>query len=75
MRPFLTLHDPARASDYYARGLWTDDTFYDATQGNGIPNNENLQYLPDFTVGQKAYWKHNVRLRRQIRLRAAFWQI
>ncbi len=28
MRPFLTLHDPARAKRYYADGLWTGDTFY-----------------------------------------------
>lgn len=28
MRPFLTLHDPARARSYYERGLWRDDTFY-----------------------------------------------
>ena len=28
MRPFLTLHDPSIAQAYYARGLWTGDTFY-----------------------------------------------
>lgn len=28
MRPFLTLHDPARAKVYYEAGLWTRDTFY-----------------------------------------------
>lgn len=28
MRPFLTLHDPTRASSYYDAGLWTHDTFY-----------------------------------------------
>ena len=28
MRPFLTLHHPARARRYYAEGLWRDDTFY-----------------------------------------------
>jgi len=28
MRPFLTLHDPAKARAYYDQGLWTDDTFY-----------------------------------------------
>jgi acyl-CoA synthetase len=28
MRPFLTLHDPARAREYYDRGVWRADTFY-----------------------------------------------
>lgn len=28
MRPFLTLHDPANAQDYYQAGLWKHDTFY-----------------------------------------------
>lgn len=28
MRPFLTLHGPARAAAYYEKGLWTGDTFY-----------------------------------------------
>lgn len=28
MRPFLTLHDPAAARDYYTAGLWRQDTFY-----------------------------------------------
>lgn len=28
MRPFLTLHDPARAAGWYEAGLWTRDTFY-----------------------------------------------
>jgi acyl-CoA synthetase len=28
MRPFLTLHHPARARRYYEQGLWRPDTFY-----------------------------------------------
>ena len=28
MKPFLTLHDPQTAREFYARGLWKDDTFY-----------------------------------------------
>ena len=28
MRPFLTLHDPAQARDYYDGGVWEADTFY-----------------------------------------------
>lgn len=29
MRPFLTLHHPAKARRYYADGLWANETFYD----------------------------------------------
>jgi len=43
-------------------GVWTDTTYYDATQGRGIPNVQNVQYLPPDTIGQPAYWLHNVRL-------------
>ena len=28
MRPFLTLHDPAQAGEYYDSGVWRPDTFY-----------------------------------------------
>lgn len=28
MRPYLTLHDPARAKSYHDAGLWGSDTFY-----------------------------------------------
>ncbi|APZ55301.1 class I adenylate-forming enzyme family protein [Salipiger abyssi] len=28
MRPFLTLHDPSAARQYYDAGLWQDETFY-----------------------------------------------
>jgi acyl-CoA synthetase len=28
VRPFLTLHHPAKARLYYEQGLWTSDTFY-----------------------------------------------
>jgi len=28
MRPFLTLHDPARAKSFHDQDLWTSDTFY-----------------------------------------------
>jgi len=43
-------------------GAWTDDTFFDGTRGKGIPNDENIQFLPDDTIGQKAHWLHNVAL-------------
>jgi outer membrane receptor protein involved in Fe transport len=43
-------------------GTWKDDTFFDASEGKGLPN-ENLQtFLPDNTIGQEAYWIHNLRL-------------
>lgn len=29
MRPYLTLHHPARARAFYAAGLWRDETMYD----------------------------------------------
>ena len=28
MRAYLTLHEPARSRDWYARGLWGNDTLY-----------------------------------------------
>ena len=43
-------------------GAWTDDSYYDATAGRGIPNNQNKLFLPDNTIGQEAYWLHNVML-------------
>jgi outer membrane receptor protein involved in Fe transport len=43
-------------------GTWTDDTYYDATAGRGIPNNQNVQYLPANTIGQRAFWLHNLLL-------------
>ena len=43
-------------------GVWTDDTFYDATGGKGVPNIQNQQFLPEGTIAQNAYWLHNLRL-------------
>lgn len=34
MRPFLTLHDPARAKAWYEKGLWKQDTFYSLMAGH-----------------------------------------
>lgn len=34
MRPFLTLHDPARAAAWYEAGLWRRDTFYTLMAGH-----------------------------------------
>ena len=43
-------------------GTWTDTSYYDATKGRGIPNTENIQFLPEETIGQPAFWLHNLRL-------------
>jgi iron complex outermembrane receptor protein len=42
-------------------GVWTDTTYYDATQGRGLPNIDNIQFLPDDTIAQPAFWLHNLR--------------
>jgi len=41
-------------------GAWTDTTYYDATQGRGIPNVQNVQFLPKNTIAQPEFWLHNL---------------
>jgi iron complex outermembrane receptor protein len=41
---------------------WTHDIFFDPSEGRGAPQGPNRAPLPDFAVGQAAYWIHNVRL-------------
>jgi outer membrane receptor protein involved in Fe transport len=41
---------------------WTDDIFFDATEGRGALDDKGNQPLPDYAVGQRAYWLHNARL-------------
>jgi len=43
-------------------GVWTDTTYYDATEGRGIPNTDEILVLPEDTIAQRAFWLHNVRL-------------
>src|SRR5262249_21266689 len=43
-------------------GAWSDTTYYDATKGRGIPNPDNFQFLPKYTIAQRAYWLHGLRL-------------
>ncbi len=43
-------------------GTWKDDTYFDASEGQGVPNVDNEIFLPEDTIGQRAYWVHNVRL-------------
>ena len=43
-------------------GTWTDKTFFDQTKGTGIGNLFGEKFLPDNTIGQEAFWLHNMRL-------------
>ena len=43
-------------------GAWTDVTYFDATEGRGIPGIQNKPILPEDTIGQQAFWVHNARL-------------
>ncbi len=42
-------------------GTWTDHSFFDQTRGVGIGNDEGENFLPDDTIGQPAFWLHNLR--------------
>ena len=44
MRPFLTLHQPGLARDYYRRGLWTDDTAYGLMAAHAAARPEDPAY-------------------------------
>jgi iron complex outermembrane receptor protein len=41
---------------------WTDDVFFDAAEGRGSPNSDGVSTLPPLTIGQGAFWLHNLRL-------------
>jgi iron complex outermembrane receptor protein len=41
---------------------YKSETFFDATEGTGLPRREGQEPLPEFALGQKGYWLHNVRL-------------
>jgi outer membrane receptor protein involved in Fe transport len=43
-------------------GAWSDDVFFDPTQGRGVPNSMGERYKPRCTIAQCAFWLHNVRL-------------
>ena len=43
-------------------GAWSDDIFFDVTQGRGAPDPTGRTNLPEYTAGQRAFWLHNVRL-------------
>ena len=42
--------------------VWSDTNYFDATEGRGIPNRENVNFLPKDTIAQPAFWLHNLRL-------------
>jgi outer membrane receptor protein involved in Fe transport len=41
-------------------GAWTDDTYFDATEGQGIVNQQGLLWMPENAIAQPAYWLHNI---------------
>ena len=41
-------------------GAWTDTTFFDATEGRGVPNNDGVTFMPANTIGRKPFWLHNL---------------
>jgi outer membrane receptor protein involved in Fe transport len=41
---------------------WTDDIFFDPSEGLGGPNLDGDPFLPDDTIGQRALALHNIRL-------------
>ncbi len=43
-------------------GSWKDRTYFDATEGKGLPNLDGQLILPNSTLGQDDYWIHNLRL-------------
>jgi outer membrane receptor protein involved in Fe transport len=57
-------------------GTWKDVTYFDATEGRGLSNPNLVLILPPDTIGQPAYWLHNVRLAYVVpdeSLDVAFW--
>ncbi len=41
--------------------VWTGDSFYDQTEGVGLGNDQGEKFLPNNTIGQEAFWLHNIR--------------
>jgi iron complex outermembrane receptor protein len=41
---------------------WTDDVFFDPSEGRGSPDRFGDYPLPEYTSGQSAFWLHNARL-------------
>jgi outer membrane receptor protein involved in Fe transport len=43
-------------------GVWTDTTYYDATAGRGLGDNDGNKFLPEGTIAQVPFWLHNLQL-------------
>jgi iron complex outermembrane receptor protein len=43
-------------------GTWKDTTYFDASEGRGIPNEDGEIFMPQNTIGQSPHWRHNLRL-------------
>jgi outer membrane receptor protein involved in Fe transport len=43
-------------------GAWTDDVFFDPSEGGGVRNEAGQQVLSDFAIGEEAYWLHGLSL-------------
>ncbi len=43
-------------------GTWKDITYFDASEGVGGPNKDQIRILPKGTIAQEAFWIHNLRL-------------
>jgi outer membrane receptor protein involved in Fe transport len=41
---------------------WTSDIYFDPNEGLGNPDAFGNTFLPEYAVGQRRYWLHNVRL-------------
>lgn len=39
---------------------WTDDVYFDPTEGRGIRDSKGFRSLPANTIGQHSYWLHNL---------------
>jgi len=57
--------DLGRLGDVTPRydGTWSDDIFFGANEGRGSIDATGQPRLPEYAVGQPAYWLHNVSVR------------
>ena len=55
---------------------WSDDIFYGVNEGRGAGTSRGVPQLPDYAIGQEAYWLHNLRLTYRTpttNVEVAFW--
>jgi outer membrane receptor protein involved in Fe transport len=56
--------------------VWTDDVFFDPSDGRGSPNDNNEIFMPDFAIGQRGYVLQSIRLTYESpgeEVEVAFW--